>query len=608
MAGRGAAGLDSAAATAAFLPLPGPFLRQGGSLDGRGAARRGAAHRRPRAAIERHKGGGAAALCMDGKRSPAAVAVWRAAADARAWAATLREHMAWKSYVRGQSIITRAHGTMMRSVGEGRGAVDAQNRMGADAMGRAAVDLRRVARLTWRAAGDFGLSSDLHRAAVAELKRASAAYRRAAAPMYAVHAAERIAMLNEYATTEAQIGAGAERVAGRIGSLADALAADAARLEADGKESGKRPEWLAPAQADALVGAGLVNAISPSMIESARKIEQSAAALSSIKDAAGRSSAAAEAHAAADPGARAAASAWKRGMRAVERAAWLEARIRRRNRRLRRAATGLGTKAGAESGASASASAPPGVGEIEGGGAPDAGAGDATGPAAAAVWRAAADARMWSAALHAQAMSTARREGWAARAKVADALARAAEACGQLVGTPGSIDEGAMVRMLEAHKDAASLLGLADKAFRRMSESSRAAAVEEDLAAEAYGHAAVDEYRRLASDHAGASRGLAQKADDLAAEADFEAGVLRRQVDRWAPAVDLWETAKRKRGGGGMPAPEPPGTLVLEQARLLENVKQERAMLTREAERLVEAERLTAETARDVEGLARAGS
>ena len=155
-----------------------------------------------------------------------------------------------------------------------------------------------------------------------------------------------------------------------------------------------------------------------------------------------------------------------------------------------------------------------------------------------------------------------------------------------------------MGRMVDAIKDAAALMGLAAEAFRRSSESGRAAAAEEDLAAEAYGHAAAGEYRRFASGQAEASRVLAQKAGELAAESDLDAGMLGEPATRWAPAAAQWGTARRKWDGDG-------GVLETERARMLERSRQEGTRSAEEAERLAEAEWLALETARDAERLAR---
>ena len=367
------------------------------------AAATGAPHRA--ASIERHKGGADAVRSMWGRRKPPEAVVWRAAADARAWAATIREHTAWASYVRGWSVKAESDDALRRAAEEIGRAVDAQTPTSADALRRAGGEMRRVARRMGRAADAFGLSSDLNKAAVAELKRAAAAYKRAAKLRDAARVAMRIAMSSEYAEMAAQMKVKAENGARRFGSLAGMLAIAAARPENVGRARAGRPEELASLQSRLLAEAEQEHAKSTAATARTMEIEQVTKAARMAEAAASRSSAAAAARAAADPAARDAASAWKRATRAADSATEADARFRRR---LRRAAEHARAK---------EAAAPPSLGEIGGGGggAPVAGADGKGGPlaaaAAAVVWRAAADARVWTAALHEQAVSAARRDG-----------------------------------------------------------------------------------------------------------------------------------------------------------------------------------------------------
>lgn len=93
---------------------------------------------------------------------------------------------------------------------------------------------------------------------------------------------------------------------------------------------------------------------------------------------------------------------------------------------------------------------------------------------------------------------------------------------------------------------------------------------------------------------AAVSRGLARKADRLAAAADVGAGVLARQADRWAPAVEMWGDEKCKCDV------DDSRIMTAARADLLEDSRQESAVSAREAERLAESERQAAEMLRTI--------
>lgn len=266
---------------------------------------------------------------MGGKITPAAV-VWRAAADARAWAATIVEHTAWTVHTQGWEAKSESDKAMERAAKESRGMVDARNRMSADAMAREARELGSVAEMTKRAAAAFGRSSDLNTAAVAHLKRAARAYRRAGFEKDAEGVDKRIEMSSEYAETAARLRREADGVAGHIEPLASALAAAAARMGEDGREWGGRPGELASSQSEllALAKKGLKN--SDARVENSRKAaELTAMAREMTEAAAKRSAAVAAAFAKKDPRAEKAAAAWRRAMKAANRAADDDAKIRK---------------------------------------------------------------------------------------------------------------------------------------------------------------------------------------------------------------------------------------------------------------------------------------
>lgn len=265
---------------------------------------------------------------MGGKRSRAAV-VWRAAADARAWAATIVEHTAWTVHTHGWEARNESNKAMGRAAKESRGMVDARNRMSADAMAREARELGSVAEMMKRAAAAFGRSSDLNTAAVAHLRRAARAYRRAGCEQNAEGVDKRIEMSSEYAETAARLRREADGVANHIGPLASALAAAAARMGEDGREWGGRPDELASSQSEMLAMAKKGRKNSAAWVENSRKAAELTAMAREMTEAAAKRSAAAAAAFAKDPRAEKAAAAWRRAMKAANRAADDDAKVRK---------------------------------------------------------------------------------------------------------------------------------------------------------------------------------------------------------------------------------------------------------------------------------------
>lgn len=217
---------------------------------------------------------------------------------------------------------------------------------------------------------------------------------------------------------------------------------------------------------------------------------------------------------------------------------------------------------------------------------------DAAG-AAAAVWRSAADARMWAAAIYARAMSKANRQGWAAKAESEDAVRRAAEAAGQAVDPRAGVDAEAMGRALDAIRQGASAMRRAAVAFRRSSKLSRAASAEHSKAAAAYGHAADDMYGQLASGLAEKTRTNSRGSAKLSRSMRLGARLLGEQADRWAAGASKW----REDGygiGADMGAMEP----ML--AGMMDEAGRECAKSMEMARQAVDDERMTADLRRDV--------
>ncbi len=522
---------------------------------------------------------------MDSKGKDAAAVAWRGAGDARAWAATIREHTAWSASVDGWAARAEAGGEMKTVAEAASEAAAAGGRERAKAAGRAAEAAGRVGALLRRASRSYVRASRYNKAAVSQLRRAARLYRRGASRGQARDVSERAKMSSEYAETASKQASDMARGAKTVRPIADALAAAAAAPEAGGG-SGADASGLSRLRAELLDAVGQIYKGMEEKVERAREIERLTATAREMTEAAAKRSAAMAALAGSEPEAEKAVSAWMNAMESASRAAADDERIRRRG------AGAADDEDAAEDGAEPAPDAPaaPTARRPQ---APPKG-GKKSDPAAL-VWRAAADARMWAAALHAGAMMSERRQAWAAKSRAADAMGRSAEACGQAVGEPGVIDGDAIGRSIEEIRHAADLNGLAAAAFRRSADASRATAAEQKKAAAAYVHAYEPVYRRTVRSQAAMSRGMARKADKLAAEADMAAGVLGRQADRWAPVIALWGKGKSKFGGGD-------GSMIMAAARsdLLGDSKQESAAAAREAERLAEGEEQAAEMLRVV--------
>ena len=509
---------------------------------------------------------------MDSKGKDAAAVAWRGAGDARAWAATIREHTAWSASVDGWAARAEAGGEMRLVAEAASEAAASGGRERAKAAGRAAEAAGRVEALLRRASRSYVRASRYNKAAVAQLRRAARLYRRGASRGQARDVSERAKMSSEYAETASKQAADMARGAKTVRPIADALAAAAAAPEAGGG-SGADASGLSRLRAELLDAVGQIYNGMEEKVERAREIERLTATAREMTEAAAKRSAAMAALAGSEPEAEKAVAAWMNAMESASGAAAEDERIRRRS-------------AGADGEEAAEGAAEDGAGRAQAARRPQAPPkGGKKSDPAALVWRAAADARMWAAALHAGAMMSERRQAWAAKSRAADAMGRSAEACGQAVGEPGVIDGDAIGRSIEEIRHAADLNGLAAAAFRRSADASRATAAEQKKAAAAYVHAYEPVYRRTVRSQAAMSRGMARKADKLAAEADMAAGVLGRQADRWAPVIALWGKGKSKFGGGD-------GSMIMAAARsdLLGDSKQESAAAAREAERLAEGE------------------
>ena len=203
---------------------------------------------------------------MDGAGSAgtdAANALWRAAADALAWKASIRNRAARAAHRKAWSAMVKAAGATEVAATRGP-STDARNRTDAAPLERAVAALRDAADMMNLASKELRRSSRLHRAAAAARMRSSKAYKRAADAAGAAgmdrHAARSHdrAMDTDAKATIALEGArqllrDAVELAARVSRLPAEDAAKAAEPEADAEDAAKaaEPEPKADADADA---------------------------------------------------------------------------------------------------------------------------------------------------------------------------------------------------------------------------------------------------------------------------------------------------------------------------------------------------------------------
>ena len=497
--------------------------------------------------------------------------MWRAAADARMWAAIIREHAASAARVRGWDAKVESDNATKRAAEAGQRIVDAQGRTDSGAMRRNAKELWSASASMKAAAAEFALASGLGEAAGAEMGRAARAYERAGEPEYGRATRGRAERALKHAAIAAKRSGGASRGALALAEGARRVDAVADRWDAGELELAGEPAALAAIQAEMWEDAKQERTRSTAMAGRAKEAERMAAGMRRMAaEAAERTAPAAAACEDAGPGMREAAAAWRRAMKAANGAA--------------ADADGDPPAAAADAADRTEQRRRPAAGGMGGGRA-----------AARTVWRAAADARMWAASMRLQAMSRAHRRGWAAKAESEDAMGRAARDASRAADPRGAQGAGeALERALGAIRHAAAAMGRAEDAFRRSSRSSLAAASEQKRAAAAYGRAAEGTYRRLASGLAARSRRQARETDRLADSMGIGAGTFERQADRWSPAMASWK-ADGCRPGRGDPVRIEPAL-----AALLEDAGRECARSMDAARDAADDEKSTAEIRRDM--------
>ena len=177
------------------------------------------------------------------------------------------------------------------------------------------------------------------------------------------------------------------------------------------------------------------------------------------------------------------------------------------------------------------------------------GAGTAEDAAAAAMWRAAADAMAWTASMCDHAAWTERQRGWADKSEADEALKRAAGECGDAIDAGGGVDADAAARAVGALRIAADAAARAAGAFGRSSGRHREAESEQNLAAAAYERAADRRSGGAVRERAAQSDAHAQDAERLASDARGAARALARNAGRLEACAAAWPTFGRKRVG-----------------------------------------------------------
>ena len=207
--------------------------------------------------------------------------------------------------------------------------------------------------------------------------------------------------------------------------------------------------------------------------------------------------------------------------------------------------------------------------------------------AAAAVWKAAASARMWAAAIRNKAARTEYRKAWEDKAGAAAAEMRAAEANKNAVGASGRIDAAAIGRAAAELGEVAEAAARASAAFDRTSKLGKMDANERERAAEAYAQAADIGRERALRIGALATLRLALTAAEWSAIAAADAHEFRQQADRWAAGAAKWGSGP---GRGGRRRDE----WIAEWTGALEDAKKEQAEWSDLAAYAVEEERRAA--------------
>ena len=267
----------------------------------------------------------AASSSADGAASAASV-LWKAAADAMAWKASMRGHAARTESMKGWKAKAKSDGVMERAVEECGRAVDEQGRPDVEALGRVPATMREAAGILVRSSKAFARSSKLYRRAGAGLKRASRAYRLAGDSMLAAEVRRRAAGSYEYARTAANNEASARRGAGSFVRDADDLEAGMAKCSSGGGgRMGGDPDILSSIRAEMREAGRKARMESDAMVGRMKEVVRSAEELRGVAAEAAKRSAVDAARAVSEyvdgggPDVKKAEAAWRKAMAAATR-------------------------------------------------------------------------------------------------------------------------------------------------------------------------------------------------------------------------------------------------------------------------------------------------
>lgn len=253
--------------------------------------------------------------------------VWRAAADARMWAASMRVQAMSRAHRQGWAAKAESEDAMGRAAREASRASDPSETAGAgEAVDGSLNAIRHTAAAMRRAEDAFRRSAESSRAAASEQKKAAMAYGRAAEGVYKRLASGLAARSRKQAKGTDKLADDMGLGAGLFERQADRWTGALEMWKADGCKRGSGdPVKLEPALASLFEDAGRECARSMDAARDSADDEKSTAEIRSTMAAEAEHSAAAAARARGSPGAQDAAASWRDAMAAADRAAKAEA-------------------------------------------------------------------------------------------------------------------------------------------------------------------------------------------------------------------------------------------------------------------------------------------
>lgn len=214
-----------------------------------------------------------------GDAAPVAVAaIWRAAADALAWTASMRDHTARTERRKAWAARSEAAAAMGRVAEECAAAIDADGGADAAAAMSRAVETERGAAAQMRLAAEaFRRSSRHHSGAKADQDQAAQAYERAAEHRRSRTMGERAERSQANVLRAGEMASGARAAAKALARNAGRLEAIAAALPRRGHRQAEDGDELASLRADMLDDAGRASRQSSAMEKQAVDAERLAA-------------------------------------------------------------------------------------------------------------------------------------------------------------------------------------------------------------------------------------------------------------------------------------------------------------------------------------------